>query len=101
MVRLTDGTEIRLLPDEIGRMSVIKDNDYGQMTVGEYLLYSPLKLDSAYAAVGFETNNERISYNLWVPTNDVLGIWELRSLFVSIEPRDGQRSGSPTIPVTC
>ena len=70
VVRLTDGTEIRLLPDEIGRMSVIKDNDYGQMTVGEYLLYSPLKLDSAYASVGIDTNNENQTYSMWVPTNE-------------------------------
>ena len=70
VVRLTDSTEIRLLPDDISRMSVIKDDDYGQMTVGEYLLYSPLKLDSAYAAVGFDTNNENQTYSLWAPTNE-------------------------------
>ncbi len=72
VVRLTDGTEIHLLPDDIDRMSVIRDDDYGQMTVGEYLRYSPLKLDSAYATVGYEASFENISYNLWVPTN---GAW--------------------------
>ena len=87
VVRLTDGTDIRLLPDNIGRMNVIRDDAYGQMTVGEYLHYSPMKLDSAYAAVGFETNNERIPCNLWVPTNEawIASMTAMRPYFFTSE----------------
>ncbi len=87
VVHLTDGTVIRLLPDNISRMGIIKADDYGHMTVGEYLLYSPLKLDSAYSMVGFDTNDENLTYNLWVPTNDawVSAMTALRPYFFTPE----------------
>lgn len=75
VVHLADGSEVRLLPDDIINMSVIKANDWQQMTIAEYLKYNTsLAVDSAntYVQKGWRhdvLNNENAMQNFWVPTN--------------------------------
>lgn len=74
VVRLADSTEVRLLPDNIRRVNVIKDTDYEQMTALDYLRFGPLAGDSAanffdYWSVNY--SNEDANVTLALPSNRV------------------------------
>ena len=75
VVRLADGSEVRLLPDNVEKVNVIKDDDWQQMTIAEFLKYNTsLGVDSAntYVQKGWRhdvLNNENAMQNFWVPTN--------------------------------
>ena len=69
VIRLTDGTEVRLLPDDIKRMGIIRPDDYEKMTLGEYLRYSEVG-DTAFKYVNDSLDNENFISNIWLPTNE-------------------------------
>lgn len=69
IIHLADGTESRLLPDEISRISVISTEDWSQMTVTEFLNYCKEDVDSA-AVWAHDMNTEAKQWEVWVPNNE-------------------------------
>lgn len=74
IVRLADSTEVRLLPDDIRRVNIIKDTDYEQMTAWDYLRYGPLSGDSAVQFFDYwnaDYSDEDVNVTLALPSNRV------------------------------
>lgn len=73
IVRLADGSEVRLLPDDIARVSVIKDNDWPQMTIDEYLTFNKAaELDSVKQWWHYDNlyNNEDFKDTICIPSSE-------------------------------
>ena len=74
IIRLADSTEVRLLPDNIRRVNVIKDTDYEKMTAWDYLKFGPLSGDSAVKFFDYwniDYSIENVKVTLALPSNRV------------------------------
>ena len=75
VVRLADGSEVRLLPDDVEKVNVIRSNNWSQMTIAEYLRYNTslgADIISAYVQAGWQSNllNSESAISLFcIPTD--------------------------------
>jgi hypothetical protein len=75
IVKLQGGTEVRLLPDDISKINIIRTNDYPKMTAWQFIQYGNIEADSVaqfLSETGYNynsLNNENASVNFYLPDN--------------------------------